>query len=231
MSRLSESEIQSLFDFTRKKYVRYKDVQIELVDHLASAIEELREKDPEIGFVKALYQVYEGFGIFGFAKIVEAKEKAMSRFWRKRIWRMFLGYFKPPLVFGTIGSMIFLYQVLYFGLLPMRSFVISASILFFSCVVYSMYVNNTKDEKIQDFLYLKSYYGISLAVLCLPFYLITIVMDFFNYANQLHPDIQLAIASIFFPICFILIYILAFKIPGLLKREFNVKYEHILSTS
>ena len=231
MSTLTESEIQGLFEFTRKKYVRYKDVQIELVDHLASAIEELREKDPNIGFVKALYKVYEGFGIFGFAKIVEAKEKAMSRFWFRKIWKSLLGYFKLPVIIGTVGSMILLYQLLSTGLLPMKIFGITCGILFFGCIIYGMMTLNVRDQEIEKYLYSKSYYGISLSLLGFPFYCFTIIIDFFSFAESAYPGINVILSSILFPICAILIYILAFKIPSFLKEELHTRYKHILSVS
>ena len=37
--QVSPTQIEALFKFMRRKYVRYYDVQIELVDHFASAIE------------------------------------------------------------------------------------------------------------------------------------------------------------------------------------------------
>ena len=229
MSKLSESEIQGLFEFTRKKYVRYKDVQIELVDHLASAIEELREKDPEIGFVKALYQVYEGFGIFGFAKIVEAKEKAMSRFWFRKIWKSLLSYFQLPVILGTIGSMILIYLLLSTGMLPIKIFAITTGIVFFVSVIYGMFNLNTRDEEINNYLYSKSYYGISLSLLGFPFYCLTFIIDFFSFINNQFPQSQMILVSILFPICMILIYILAFKIPGVLRKEIQTRYQHLLA--
>ena len=230
MSKLTESEIQGLFEFTRKKYVRYKDVQIELVDHLASAIEELREKDPEIGFVKALYQVYEGFGIFGFAKIIEAKEKAMSRFWFRKIWKSLLNYFQLPVIIGTLGSMILLYLLLSTGILPMRVFGIATAIMFFGAVVYGMFMLNVHDGEIDKYLYSKSYYGISLSLLGFPFYISTILFDIFDFSKEMLPGNFVILSSVLFPLCAILIYILAFKIPRILQDELNTRYKHILTT-
>mgnify|MGYP000193300158 CR=1 FL=1 len=37
---ITEVQYESLFAFCRKHYVQYYDVQVELVDHLAEAIEE-----------------------------------------------------------------------------------------------------------------------------------------------------------------------------------------------
>ncbi|MDO5969467.1 hypothetical protein Q4Q35_06575 [Flavivirga aquimarina] len=39
MKRLTELQINKLYAFTKKRYVEWYDVQIELVDHLANGIE------------------------------------------------------------------------------------------------------------------------------------------------------------------------------------------------
>ncbi len=40
MRKITEQEINQIFDFTKKHYVEFYDVQVELVDHLANAIED-----------------------------------------------------------------------------------------------------------------------------------------------------------------------------------------------
>lgn len=91
--KLDADQIQLLFQFTEKKFVHWYDLQIELVDHLASRIEEEMEADPGLGFDAALRKVYAGFGIFGFAKIVQEKssqlEKAAGKMWWKEIRSLF----------------------------------------------------------------------------------------------------------------------------------------------
>jgi hypothetical protein len=67
--KLSESEVQRLFEFATKKFVHWYDLQIEVVDHLASAIETEMQLAPGLSFESALEKVYKSFGIFGFAKL------------------------------------------------------------------------------------------------------------------------------------------------------------------
>ena len=50
MKKVSASQIEKLYRFTRQHYVEYYDVQSELVDHLANGIEEQWKEDPEIPF-------------------------------------------------------------------------------------------------------------------------------------------------------------------------------------
>lgn len=90
---LTKEQIDLLFAFTQKKLVHYYDVQIELVDHLAAAIEAEMEKDKGLSFDDALSKIYRAFGIFGFSKIVSAKtsslEKQHSKLWRTAVKELF----------------------------------------------------------------------------------------------------------------------------------------------
>lgn len=74
---LTDAQIESLYTFCKKKGVRYYDVQSELVDHLANAIEAKMQLNTTVGFEEALQHVYRGFGIYGFSKIVSEKEAAV----------------------------------------------------------------------------------------------------------------------------------------------------------
>ncbi len=75
--QLSKDQIDQLFAFTKRKMVHWYDLQVELVDHLAERIEEEMNADPKLSFDAALAKVYAGFGIFGFAKIVQERSKSL----------------------------------------------------------------------------------------------------------------------------------------------------------
>lgn len=82
----------------RRGYVEYYDVQIELVDHIANRIEDLRAKDAQLSFETALHRVYNSFGTTGFAKIKEERMRAMQRYWMRHVWSYVTSYFKLPKV-------------------------------------------------------------------------------------------------------------------------------------
>lgn len=96
---LSEDEIETLFQFAEKKRVRWYDLQIEIVDHLASAIEAEMETNTALTFEQALERVYARFGIFGFARIVQERENNIKLLARKKWRREFLKLFKWPEIF------------------------------------------------------------------------------------------------------------------------------------
>ena len=100
---LSKQQIDLLFSFTEKKLVRYYDLQIELVDHLANKIEEELEGNATLNFDDALKKVYATFGIFGFSKIVREKEEQVRRFNNKLWFTEFKLLFVWPNLLKSIG--------------------------------------------------------------------------------------------------------------------------------
>src|SRR5665811_1137710 len=100
--KLTPEQIENLFELCEFHNVRYYDVQIELVDHLASSIEALWETNPELPFEEAVFLAGEQFGVepyfhvsydsllppisgkcfnekSGFEAIKEAKENELRR--------------------------------------------------------------------------------------------------------------------------------------------------------
>ena len=93
---LSKEQIQQLFKFTEKKYVHWYDLQIELVDHLASRIEEEMDAEKSLNFDSALHKVYKEFGISGFSKVVAEKSTQLYRQAQKIWWHELLLLLKWP---------------------------------------------------------------------------------------------------------------------------------------
>ena len=82
--KLSDSQIEELFVFTRQHFVECYDVQSELVDHLANDIEAIWESQPKSTFVQARDCSFKKFGVFGFMEVVEQKSNQMS----KKYWKI-----------------------------------------------------------------------------------------------------------------------------------------------
>lgn len=143
---LSEKEIQSLFRFVEKKSVRWYDLQIEIVDHLASSIENEISLNPGMPFESALENVYKGFGIFGFAKIVEERQNYLEKAAKKRWWSEIRNMFKWPEV--ILSLLIVSILLLLSGLLKNNSLSICFYIIYFGVLSIPMiYVLRKKSTK------------------------------------------------------------------------------------
>jgi len=129
--KLTEEEISLLFEFCEFHNVKYYDVQIELVDHLASAIDKLWESKPHFTFEEALVEVSEQFGVdpfhfsdpnsllpfpienihanSGFDAITEARTKAVQRKYDRMQLKYFIEFFKLPKIVLTVASTLALF--------------------------------------------------------------------------------------------------------------------------
>lgn len=110
--QLTSDETDQLFQFCRKHYVYHYDVQIELVDHLASAIENQWEDDSEQSFEKALHNSFRKFGITGFSKVKTEKEKALRRKYNRLLWKYLLEFYRLPKIIMTFAFTIVLYALI-----------------------------------------------------------------------------------------------------------------------
>lgn len=111
MKKINEQQVELLFEFTRKHFVEYYDVQVELVDHLANGIEEQWLTQPNLTFDEALKIEFKKFGIFGFTDLVADKQSELSNYYYKLIWKEFKNFFNFPKVILTIGLLFFFYNV------------------------------------------------------------------------------------------------------------------------
>ncbi len=63
---ITTEETKKLFKFCHVHFVYHYDLQVELVDHLASSIEEQWETNPELSFEEALYNTFRKFRDYRF---------------------------------------------------------------------------------------------------------------------------------------------------------------------
>ena len=139
--KLTNSQIDQLYKFTRKHYVYFYDVQTELVDHLANDIEEIWIENPKLSFEQARDSSFKKFGIFGFMNVIESRQKAMNKRYAKILWRFFKEWFTFPKLITT--QVIFL--LMFFLLkMPYSKYIILASLLIL--VTYDL-IKQTKAKR------------------------------------------------------------------------------------
>ncbi|HIB36316.1 hypothetical protein [Mesonia sp.] len=98
MKNLSAEQIERLYEFTRQHYVEYYDVQTELVDHIATAIEKHWQEDPHQDFETLLQREFKKFGVFGFSEVLEERQKAMQKRYFQLVKKEALQFLKLPKV-------------------------------------------------------------------------------------------------------------------------------------
>lgn len=110
--KLTETQIEALYKFTRQHYVYHYDLQTELVDHLANDIEQIWMAQPHLSFEEARDKSFKKFGIFGFMDVVEAKQKQMNKRYWQIIWRFAKEWFTIPKIIITICLFFIIYYIL-----------------------------------------------------------------------------------------------------------------------
>ncbi|WP_116790392.1 hypothetical protein [Flavobacterium psychrotrophum] len=113
MKKITAAQTAQLYSFIASKFVKYYDLQTELTDHLANAIEAQWAAGSTISFEKALTAEFEKFGITGFEKIVERRRKTLrrkyNRLLRHELWRVVTspkGLMMPLLIVSTYLFMV-----------------------------------------------------------------------------------------------------------------------------
>jgi hypothetical protein len=100
---ITSEETEKLFAFCRQRFVYHYDLQVELVDHMASSIEEQWKENPEIPLNTALLNTFKRFGISGFSTIKEQKRKELKKNYNRLWWKYLLGFFRWPKIVMTVA--------------------------------------------------------------------------------------------------------------------------------
>lgn len=106
---LTDEQIAFLDQFCEKKGVRYYDLRMEIVDHLATETEQEMQQQANADFPSLVQTVFESFGKNGFRSIVAAKEESIEDAYTRCHRRYFWSFFTPPKIILTILTAICLF--------------------------------------------------------------------------------------------------------------------------
>jgi hypothetical protein len=148
--KLSAEQIDRLYQFTRQHYVEWFDLQTELVDHLANAIEKQCHENPKLSFDEALQMEFKKFGVFGFLEVVEKRQVALNKKYNKLVLNELKTFFSIPKIIGTfsaIGVVFYLSNYIQQGVFIFQFLFLVLCVLFF--VGLTILANrNKKNSKI-----------------------------------------------------------------------------------
>ena len=153
-TQLTAEQIETLFEFTTKNHVKYIDVQYELVDHLATGIEEQLKDNPSLDFDRAIKNERQKFPLTGFYHFVEQKEKALITYWNKKVWAILRLYIKLPQILLTLTILISTY--FFYIKNPME---VTMSIGFGLCFVNMIYQSYLQRKSKSKYLFIRHFYS------------------------------------------------------------------------
>lgn len=109
--KLTKEQIAEIKAFIGKRGIAFLDVQMEVLDHVASQVEEKLTDNPNLNFDTALKQTHASFGIFGFSVIEHSIVNALGKKYRKIFWSNFLLCFSLKYILLVLFGGFLLYQV------------------------------------------------------------------------------------------------------------------------
>lgn len=143
--QLDKQQIEQLYAFTRQHYVEWYDLQSELVDHLANAIEVEWQQNPKHTFEEVLDIEFKKFGIFGFMDVVEERQKFLYRKYARLIWNYYKEFFRLPKIIFTFVSIYVLF--LFSGLFSNPKYFFLAILVIGITFVITNLVKTTREYK------------------------------------------------------------------------------------
>lgn len=90
---LSKEQIGYIRDFIYKRGFTTIEVEMEALDHLASKVETILEKKPDLNFQLALTKAHSSFGIFGLATLEDSITGSIKMQYRKQFLDFLKSYF------------------------------------------------------------------------------------------------------------------------------------------
>jgi len=233
--KITPEEIEQLFDFCRKHYVPQYDLQIELVDHMASSVEEQWDTNPTLSFQEGLKKTFGNFGLFGFSKIKEKKEKELRRKYSRLFIQYLIDFYRWPKALLTISLTILLFILFRLTNDVKAVTVLLSGAICISLICYHIFLSERyfeiKTHPGKSFLlidYLKGRQIMVSLAYQLTWVISKIISDLnSNYSN--HPEIEFAFA--FFLTGFILLlYIYFFVVPQKIREHFTREFPQFVKS-
>jgi hypothetical protein len=233
--KLTPDQIDELYTFCRKHYVNQYDLQIELVDHMASSVEEQWETSQRLSFQEALNNTFGKFGIFGFSKIKEQKEKELRRKYNHLFFLYLIDFYRWPKFLLTLTLSILLYTL--FRLtnnVPMvtvgLTMLIAVSLIFYHFYLFEKYFDVKVSPK-KSFLILdclRNRQVMVSAMFQLPWFISQVIREKnYNYIN--HPEIEFAIAFFLIGLSLVL-YLYFIAVPLKIKEHFTEQFPQFIQS-
>lgn len=136
---LTKEQIEYLFYFCTSNGVLYYDVQVELVDHLANAVEIEMHSVPVLTFDKAVEKVHRSFGYRGFEPLVKEKEKMAEKQIKRLFWNLFKSHFGWPKVLFFLLLLTGLLTLFSFNIVFIKWFLTATIFLGFGVALYTSF--------------------------------------------------------------------------------------------
>ncbi|SHM08078.1 hypothetical protein [Flavobacterium xanthum] len=221
--KLTSQQIDHLFTFTRQHYVEWYDLQSELVDHIANAIETQWQENPNRSFDEALQLEFKKFGVFGFMDVVEKRQAVLGKKYNGLVWQHFKDFFGIPKIILTIAMTLVLYSILKISAYSAWIFV-GLSLIVVGFTFYELFKNNKNNKRKKQtqekrwlFEEIINQYGSFSGAIIFPF---NVFVSVFNHSEKYLGNYYWMMGLSFFLVVVILLLFIIFKIIPAKAEEY-----------
>lgn len=224
MQKLTKEQIEQLYTFTRQHFVEWYDLQTELVDHLANAIEEQWQQNPKLTFDDALNIEFRKFGVFGFMDVVEKRQGALNRKYSKLVFKELRTFFSIPKIIMTLSAAgLVFYSLRSFqeSFLIMKTvFIVSMLVCFVGLWMLSRRIKRSNEQTGKKWLFKEIIfgYGSFTGLINLPIQ-IALHLD-----GEVYPGWSLLLLSFLLTVLILLEYIVLILIPSKAEEYLQATY-------
>jgi hypothetical protein len=219
--KVTETQIIQLKEFTKKHFVEWVDLQMELVDHLANGIESQWEKEPNLTFEQCLEREFGKFGVFGFMDVVDNRRNALEKKYTHLIFNHFIEFFSLPRIVATTTSVLVVFMIIkakLFGPETKDVILVFFGIVFLSVILFNGLKLKQKVEGTK-WLYKDIILGKSklFSLGYLPIQVFSFTTNFENnYANFILAFLVVSSS--------IIVYVMNYEIPSKVEDYLNQNY-------
>jgi hypothetical protein len=96
MMTLTTDQITEIKRFINSRGFTHIEVEMEILDHVASAIEEKLDKDPQKTIQQAISEVHSGFGPLGFSVMEDEFKKGFGKLMKRELKSLLQSYLLGP---------------------------------------------------------------------------------------------------------------------------------------
>jgi len=236
--KLTDEEINDLYSFCEEQDVHHYDLQMELVDHLAAAIEQKWTEKPKLTYDNALWAVFDQFGVSGFRKIRRAKEKELRRKYTRILWQYIGDFFKLPKIILTIAITLGLFGIFIISGNHLETYLLllSCNIILYAVLQkinkekYELHLVPGKSFLLND--HLKSINNQFSTIHAFPSYLLPLYIIYLKntnsyQTNNLYFELLVAFLVAFF---YILLVAMSIYIPKRIKDDFTREFPQFVKS-
>ncbi|MDD5148951.1 MAG: hypothetical protein PHC28_00525 [Flavobacterium sp.] len=226
--KLTTEQIDQLYTFTRQHYVEWYDLQSELVDHLANAIETQWQENPKLTFEEVLNKEFGKFGVFGFMDVVEEKQKFLGKKYNRLVFSHIATFFTLPKILLTITATWALFLVFKWSRFN-GEFILFFYVLLLGFAFYAIIKNRMQrkqqikeNQKCWLFDEIMNQYGSFTGTIIFP---LNFFLQIFNHGNRfLSNDYAIGFTSFFLVLMTLLLYVMFVLIPSKSKEYLMQTY-------